>query len=295
MLSNIASIANYYSPLISAIAALITAIATVVLAILTRKYIREIRSERKFRLMLDHTNDLKKNIIEPWITDLNKIKIGEVYPYIPNLGEIAVVNGGYNYYKGEDLNVEKHHLFADLRNHLNVELFIKYESFKENCKKIWEIHSRIKERLEDELKEFENSFIKSNEFFEIDNGINFLIDYLYRKKLSEKGYLKFEGLIVEESRSDKVGFDYMLGCKVNTKSWYFFHVKSSQKHTRKIDFEREIGKLLSNTERKLERELEEICNLIIEVKNCHKFILNELSKLRNYKIFKGECEYVSAK
>ena len=285
--SDIVSIANYFSPLISAIAALITAIATVVLAVLTYKYIQEIRSERKFRLMLEYINDLKKNVVEPWIRELDKIKIWETFPYIPTFGEVGVVDGGYGYYKGEDLNVEKHHLFADLRNHLNAELFGKYRSFKDGCKKIWDIHRKIKEKLEEDLKKFENSFVKSDEFFEIHEAINFLIDYLYRKKLSEKGYLKFEGWIVDEAKSDKVGYDYMLGCKVNTKSWYFFHGKNSQKRTRKrkIDFEREIGKLLSNIERKLGRELEEISNLIVKAKKDHEFILNELHKFKNYKIF----------
>jgi len=52
-ISYIASIANKYS-------ALITAIATAALAILTYKYLREIQCERIFRFQKEHTEKPKK-------------------------------------------------------------------------------------------------------------------------------------------------------------------------------------------------------------------------------------------
>jgi len=63
----IAKIANYYSPLI-------TAVATVALVVVTLIYIREIREERIFRLSLAHTNDLKKKIIKPLIEEFEEFE-----------------------------------------------------------------------------------------------------------------------------------------------------------------------------------------------------------------------------
>ena len=299
-ISDIASIANYYSPLINAIGTLITAIATVVLACLTRKYIQEIRHERRFRLMLEHTDDLKKQVIEPLITQLDEIRFYD-FPYLPTRRVTRVRIRGPRedreeiLYCGEDLDVEKHHLFADLKNHLDAELLEKYEDFKNYCKEICKIHNELKENLKKELKESKNKFIKANELLEIDEALNFLIEYLYRKKLSEKKYLKFEEWIVDESKSDRTEYDYMLGCKIigesYKKTWYFFRSKDNQKQARKINFEIEIKELLSNVEKEFEEDLEGLCDLITKAKNCHESLLGELSKLRDYKIFKGECEF----
>ena len=253
IISDIASIANHYSPLI-------TAIATVVLACLTWKYIQEIKYERRFRLKLEHTNDLKEQVIEPWIKQLREIRF---YPY-PSylLSKDFRVRTGLGFeeeipYCGEDLDVEEHHLFADLKNHLDAELLKKYEDFKNYCKKICEIHNKLRENL------------KNDELIEIDKAFNSLIDYLYRKKLSEKWD-------VDESKSDRTGYDG----------------KDSQKRVRKTNFEIEIKKLLSNVEKKFEKDLKDLCDLIIKAKNCHESLLDELSKLRDYKIFKGECEFI---
>jgi len=69
-IASIANIANEYNDLI-------TAIATVVLAILTATYLREIRHERRFRLLKEHTEDLKRKVIGPWLSKMERIGTAE--------------------------------------------------------------------------------------------------------------------------------------------------------------------------------------------------------------------------
>ncbi|RLI81239.1 hypothetical protein DRP04_06590, partial [Archaeoglobales archaeon] len=184
-ISYIASIANEYGALITAFAAIITAIATAALAILTYKYLREIRQERMFRLQKEHTENLKRKVIEPWLNKLESIGIAErrnpPLPVIRSTADMVLT------YKGDDLEVENEDLFDDLRNHVDSALFQTYNKFKKKCKELSKKYENFKSYLEGYLStklrilswnEFYRSEGLELGFFERSHTLDFFLDSL---------------------------------------------------------------------------------------------------------------------
>ena len=130
----IAKIANYYSPLI-------TAVATVALVVVTWKYIREIRKERKFRLLLAHTNDLKKKIIKPLIEEFESKSL-EFRKYYRSFEEI-----------------KSDPLYEDLGNHLPKDLEDP-RAIADYIEKRKNEFEKLKEKLTKELKNILNEIFR---------------------------------------------------------------------------------------------------------------------------------------
>ena len=135
---------------------------------LTRESLEETKRERKFSLMREHTRNLKKKIVRPWLEELTE-KIGEAkntyppqpdyYIHIPEGGRL--VRHHLRYYEGEDLEVEKNEpiLFKDL---INYHSYI-YEGEQKEKLKLKEYHQELKEyakELARNSKEIENKVTK---------------------------------------------------------------------------------------------------------------------------------------
>jgi len=110
---------KYYADLLNPYSNLIQVGVTAVLVIVTWLHIREIENERRFRLKREHADELKKRVIEPWITELESIKIPDK-PGYKCLPKKIISSTHSRVYEGDDLEIEKKEdiLFEDLRNHI---------------------------------------------------------------------------------------------------------------------------------------------------------------------------------
>ncbi|MHC1636137.1 MAG: hypothetical protein ACXQTS_05920, partial [Candidatus Methanospirareceae archaeon] len=148
------------------------------LSILTYKYLGEIRQKRIFRLQKEHTERLKREVIEPWLNELERIDIArKENPPCPIIGR--VYSGGAPEadtvltYKGDDLKVENRDLFDDLRNHVDSTLFQNYDKFKEKSKELSKKYEDFKRRLEGDLST-KLRILSWDEFYRSINSIDHL-------------------------------------------------------------------------------------------------------------------------
>jgi len=262
----IAKIANYYSPLI-------TAVATVALVVVTLIYIREIRKERISRLSLAHTNVLKKKIIKPLIEvfeksensrfRLERIKSDPLYEdlgnHIPSELEDprAIIN-----------HIEKREgEFKKLREKLTKELEgILNEIFRERKLKIQK-EDGIGWSPSDLANAIADSIITYGDyrhlnFKEIFKGIKIWKVVKNEKKLKEFG---FGRIIARVEEADKLSKEDV--AKV------IYEILSDER----------IKKLLG------EANLKDIYDEIYENK---RKLLNILRDLEDYEILPGVCKYL---
>ena len=262
----IAKIANYYSPLI-------TAVATVALVVVTLIYIREIRKERISGLSLAHTNDLKKKIIKPLIEvfeksensrfRLERIKSDPLYEdlgnHIPSELEDprAIIN-----------HIEKREgEFKKLREKLTKELEgILDEIFRERKLKIqkkdgigWS-PSALANAIADSIITYGD--YRHLNFKEIFKGIKIWKVVKNEKKLKEFG---FGRIIARVEEADKLSKEDV--AKV------IYEILSDER----------IKKLLG------EANLKDIYDEIYENK---RKLLNILRDLEDYEILPGVCKYL---
>lgn len=290
-ISYIASIANRYS-------ALITAIATVALACLTYKYLREIQHERMFRLQKEHTENLKRKIVEPWLNELEGIGVAErrnpPLPVIRSTADSVLV------YKGDRLGVENEDLFDDLKNHVDPTIFQTYEKFKEKCKELSKKYEDFKKNLMNVLStklrilSWDSKELKSG-FFERNRTLAFFLDSLLSgckcklefgdslkrvSKNSEELYV-----LVFRSRYDKP-FTGKYG------SEYGEYIDKEIGEKKRTEIKAIIEELLENYQKEFKEEISEIHRLTEEINESKDKITRELRKLREKTIFSGECEFI---
>ncbi|MHC1636144.1 MAG: hypothetical protein ACXQTS_05955 [Candidatus Methanospirareceae archaeon] len=269
----------------------ITAIATIALAIITYFYLREIRLERKFKLMEWHTDNLKKKVIEPWIRELEKISdVKKKYVSITTP-------------RCKNIEVEGEILFNDLKNHANRELFQGYERFKKNCECLLKKSRDLEKKLEEYLKgkirilpwdEFYYSENLQSEFFEKDFTLCFFLDSLLagckctiefnnKLKVINKGSKKLDKLLFY------CEYEYSIEGKV---SQYGAYIGEKITEDKRAEIKNILEKLLKEAKIKFKDDISEIYRLIEEINEDRRKVLEELKRLREYVILPGRCEYV---
>jgi len=261
----IAKIANYYSPLI-------TAVATVALVVVTLIYIREIREERIFRLSLAHTNDLKKKIIKPLIEEFEEFE-----------------NSRFRLER-----IKSDPLYEDLGNHIPSGLEDP-RAIINHIEKREEESEKLRKKLTKELEDILNEIFRERKLkIRKEDGIgwspsalaNVIADSI---TYGDYRYLNFKeifegiktGEVVEDGKKIK---EFGLG-------WIIVRVEKADKLS-KEDVAKVIYEFLSDERiKKLleEANLKDICDEIYE--NERK-LLDILRDLENYEILPGVCKYL---
>lgn len=106
---------------------------------------REIPYEAK----RSHLEQLKRELIKPWLEELPLVSDFDVS--VRNVHAIDIAGFGFLPYKGEELVVEKHPLFSDLRVHFP-EVFESWGRFKKETKRFWGMREKLTDEIEDMLK-----------------------------------------------------------------------------------------------------------------------------------------------
>jgi len=261
----IAKIANYYSPLI-------TAVATVALVVVTLIYIREIREERIFRLSLAHTNDLKKKIIKPLIEEFEEFE-----------------NSRFRLER-----IKSDPLYEDLGNHIPSGLEDP-RAIINHIEKREEESEKLRKKLTKELEDILDEIFRERKLkIRKEDGIgwspsalaNVIADSI---TYGDYRYLNFKeifegiktGEVVEDGKKIK---EFGLG-------WIIVRVEKADKLS-KEDVAKVIYEILSDKRiKKLleEANLKDICDEIYE--NERK-LLDILRDLENYEILPGVCKYL---
>ena len=129
-------------------------LATASMMVYVALQVREIRKDRDLSLRKEHTEELRKKVVIPWLNELKMIsEAKKCYCPLPIISRIYGVNKEY---KGQKFNIEINEpiLFNDfLENHASKELIISYKKFNESCKRLYEATEELKNKVENFLKE----------------------------------------------------------------------------------------------------------------------------------------------
>ena len=300
IIMDILDIVNKYSSLIIAAAAVITAMATLALAIATIFYIKEIKSERTFRLRRDHTDILKEKIIEPLIEQLKEK--GEAKKGFPPF-----------VYTGEDLPVEGETLFNDMENHVDKKLLETYERFKVNCrelsKKIEYLKKNLYKFLKDEYKDkfifnLWEYFMKENKetrkpgFFSttyakplIGNELGGdTLDFFLDSLLSGCSHVNFyKG--TNPVKSQGMSFN-TLSFKCKSGEAYGIYVDRNITDEKETEIKNKIEGTLEEAKNEFKNEIVEIDKLIDNINDDKSYVLKNLEELKLIEIYNGKCKFI---
>jgi hypothetical protein len=234
-----------------------------------------------------HTEELKKDIITPWIEQLPFVSRWRVYRYIPG-GAIT---------EEENLEVEKRDFFKDFGKHLcfKPDPFKKWDLFKRKAKKlregrnkalskisIWvEDKDRIGMKVSDEWKEgrvspFLPEWFLEAAFYLADEG----------KEAFDKNYLNFDSRV--EPKGDRL--EYWIGRHGLT----VVSAQERDKDAFKSEMDGKIRKMMEEIENlKFSTEVNSMRKIVFELNKLREQIRKVLEKHLKKVVFPGYCEYMS--
>ena len=301
-IASIANIANKYS-------ALITAIATVALAILTAMYLREIRHERRFRLLKEHTEDLKRKVIGSWLSEMERIGTAERRnPPLPIISSSGSIGSTSPVYEGKRIEVESEILFNDLKNHKDFTILLQtYEKFKEKCRELSKEYDDFKKNIMDVLSselrilswdDFYRSVDLEPGFFEKNSTLDFFLDSLLS---GCKCKVEFDGLKELHKNSEKL-YGLLFSSKYDRppytrkyRSGYGKYIDKEIKEEKKAEIKATIEALLERCRKEFKEEIDKIHELVGQINESRNKTIEELRKLMEKTIFSGECEFIGIK
>ncbi|WP_157209544.1 hypothetical protein [Methanotorris igneus] len=280
--------------------------ATASMMVYVALQVREIRKDRDLSLRKEHTEELRKKVVMPWIEELMTIndakKDYSPYPkkYYPPYPKVKI---GVPY-KGEPFEVERIEpiLFEDfLKNHATEELKNAHKKFKESSKKLYESTEKLKNNIEKFLKENRIEILESKEIYNI----------IKSNKINDKSrgiYFKYETLgffldnLLKET-NEKIELSKSYRNNYPTLKFYYKDNKGNstvygeclcmeitEEKMRYI--KNTIGNLLKEAKEKFKNDIKEIHNLIDDINNNKKIMYEELKKFEHKRIYDGNCEYI---
>ena len=261
----IAKIANYYSPLI-------TAVATVALVVVTLIYIREIRKERISRLSLAHTNVLKKKIIKPLIEVFEKSE-----------------NSRFRLEK-----IKSDPLYEDLGNHISSELEDP-RAIIDCIEKRKEEFKKLRKKLTKELEDILNEIFKERKLTIRKEDIGWISPSDLAGAIADiityGNYpLNFKDLEKSISVSEGKIKEFRLGGLIG--GWIIARVEEADKLS-KEDVAKEIYEILSDKRiKKLLEEMKVLKDIYDEIHENERKLLKILNDLEAYEVLPGVCKYL---
>jgi hypothetical protein len=269
-------------------------LATASMMVYVALQVREIRKDRDLSLRKEHTEELRKKVVIPWIEELKKIsEAKKEYPPWPFHYLIPSI------YKGQKFNIERNEpiLFNDfLENHASEELIISHKKFKESCKRLYELTEELKNKVENFLKENGiellrykeiDSMIKSKEIenkhhgvFYKDETLEFFLDNLIGES---DGKIEFS----EEYHSYYKTLKFY--CK-NSKHGKYIHPNITEETKQYI--KTTIENLLKEAKERFKDDIKEIHRLIDDINKNKEIMLKELEKFKYKRIYDGDCDFV---
>ena len=278
-------------------------IDAVIGAIVTRFFkVGDSQSDKTFGLRKEHTNTLRKKIIEPWIEQLKEI--GEAKKRFPPF-----------VYKGEDLPVEGETLFNDMENHVDKKLLETYERFKVNCrglsKKIGDLEEKLYKSLVDEYG-FKDKFrfnlweyfMKENKekrkpgFFSttyakplIGNELGGdMLDFFLDSLLSGCSHVNSsKGTNPVESQG--MSFN-TLSFKCKSGGAYGIYVDRNITDEKETEIKNKIEGTLEEAKNEFKNEIVEIDKLIDNINDDKSYVLKNLEELKLIEIYNGKCKFI---
>jgi predicted DNA-binding transcriptional regulator len=234
-------------------------------------------SEIKHRDRQSHTEDMKKEVVDPWLRDLPVI--------LENSYEIMVTSSNAPYF-GQDLELEASFIFKHLRIHFPV-LFDYWEAFKESAKTFHKkrevllgkvdglLQAEMQLRPSVALARALSSWLLRAAFLQHENKVEEYERHVKlhsRVELHPQGYLQyFDGAIcyarsaTESSKQDFKGFVEEL-------------IRNALERIREPRFQDEVSK---------------VARMLSEVKGKLQCVRDELIRIKHLPIFLGDCDLLT--
>jgi len=242
-------------------------------------------TEVKFQERKIHSDELKMEVIKPWIDQL-PIFSGAVI-HLPS--PMIMIN---EYTGEENLDVENHDLFGDLESHLEPDIFERWESFK--CKVM-----EYTERRNQCLSEIDECLEKATGLKVSDQWIN---GVLYDRRVT---MLVFEELFEHDTI---VGGDMNDDMKINSQvsqngdSLVYSidghaHIKVKRGEEDGEIFRARIDDIIVNLVEEWKgsdhiQEISKLFELCKEIETIRDLIKIQLVKYLRKPVFRGDCEYL---
>ena len=259
--------------------------------------VREIRKDRDLSLRKEHTEDLRKKIVKQWIKYIESSKKANITIDLTNLQPHQRI---MKYYAESVLMLKENEkiLFNGfLENHASRELSMAFERFEESFKKL----DKLLKKLENDVEKFLNE--NGIEFIDNENDIDSEIEHekmLFIKPDTLSLFL--DCLINNTVENIKIqrGYErrypyliYSFYCKdTGSATGKYMCVERIAEEERKQHIKNTIENLLKEAKEKFKNDMKEIHNLINEINESNKTILDELKKFEYKQIYDGDCEYI---
>lgn len=242
-------------------------------------------TEAKFQERKIHSDELKREVIKPWIDQL-PIVSGAVI-HIPSSMILL------NEYTGEErLDVENHDLFGDLEHHLDPDVFDRWERFKDLVMEYTERRNQILSEIDESL-ERETGLKVSDRW---NDGV------LYERRASIRVLSEaFEYFsIVEGSMSGDLEINSQVsregGSLVYSVDGHAYVKVKGEEEGEEV-FRMRIDNIITSLvdewkDSKYKQKMSELIGLRQEIRASRDFIDIQLVKYLRKPVFGGDCEYL---
>ena len=281
-------------------------LATASMMVYVALQVREIRKDRDLALRKEHTEELRKRVVKPWIEELNKIsEAKKEYPPYPRYSSYYYCYED-GYCKGEEFEIERKEkiLFKDfLDNHASKNLKIAHEKFKESSKKLYELVEKLEGKIEGFLKENRIELLNRAEIKSKEELKSKIEDNYYGVFFKNETIEFFMDNLIKETNNNVEVSDYgkyydypVLGfcCRdirgYSTKYGEYIHPNITEE--RKQYIKTTIENLLKEAKERFKDDIEEIHRLIDEINENKEIMLEELNNFEVNRIYDGDCEFI---
>ncbi|RLF81169.1 hypothetical protein DRN44_06175 [Thermococci archaeon] len=256
----------------------------------TQQSIEEMRKEKEFYLMREHTRKIKERIVKPLLEEIKLINIKDCRPYRNS-----------EPFKGGALSPEAEHpvLFEDfLRNHAT-------QAFRENYKKFKEVVKELNEAVDDLERKLEEFFDKERLpvaiFEELgDEDCDRILkkeEWVFNKKSTFEFFIKYlchkiKHPILDYIRSHAFARRGFI-IKYKDNRGYCGNLECiCDKEKLDDNMLDSLKKLLIEAQNKFAADVETIHEYVTQFNEVRNDLIRELERMEIVEIYKEKCEFV---
>lgn len=242
-------------------------------------------TEVKFQERKIHSDELKREVIMPWIDQLPMFSGAVIH--LPS--SLSMIN---EYTGEENLDVENHDLFGDLESHLEPDIFERWKSFRCKVMEYTERRNQILSEIDERLEK-ETGLKVSDQWL---NGV------LYDRRVTR---FVFEELFEPDTiAGDDLNEDMKINSQVNQDGDSLVysidgntHIKVKGGEEDDEIFRARIGNILVNLAEEFKgsehrQEISKLFELCKGIETMRDLIKIQLVRYLRKPVFRGDCEYL---